>query len=82
MRADNRWVNIRIVTRSENMQNMKFPHKDSSTGFLGVERKRDKFSARICINGRKLSLGSFETPELAHEAYINAKRKIHKMGTL
>jgi hypothetical protein len=81
-RADNSWANIRRVTRSENMQNLKGAHKDSMTGWLGVERKRGKFAARICINRKKLSLGCYDTPEQAHAAYLTEKRKIHEKGTL
>lgn len=81
-RDDNRWPNLRLVTRSENMQNLKGPHKDNSTGFLGVEKKRNKFSARICIDGHKRSLGSFYTAQEAHQAYLTEKRKIHGKGTL
>ncbi len=82
IRDDNRWCNLRSATRSQNMQNLKGAHTDNSTGFLGVERKRDKFSAQICINGKKKSLGSFHTPEEAHSAYLCEKRKIHEMGAL
>lgn len=81
-RADNRWGNLRAATRAQNMQNLKGPHKDSATGFLGVERKRERFAARICIEGKKHSLGVFDTAELAHAAYIKAKREIHERNTL
>lgn len=82
VRDDNRWANIRLATRSQNMQNITSPHADNQTGKLGVEVKRDKFSARICINGIRYSLGSFATADLAHEAYIAAKRKLHPRGSI
>ena len=82
VRDDNRWANLRLASRSENMQNMKAAHSDSQTGFLGVERKREKFSARICLNGKRYSIGSFDTAELAHSAYLQAKRKLHPRSEL
>ncbi|MHB0965531.1 MAG: HNH endonuclease signature motif containing protein [Bellilinea sp.] len=82
VRGDNKWRNLRTATRSENMQNMKTHHLDNETGFLGVERKRDKFSARICLKGVRHSLGSFDTAQAAHEEYLKAKRVLHNRGTL
>lgn len=81
-RTNNRWTNLRGATRAQNMQNLKGAHKDSSTGLLGVERKRDRFAARICVDGKKHSLGVFATPELAHAAYLKAKREMHERNTL
>lgn len=82
VRTDNSFVNLRLVTRSQNMQNLKGAHKDNSTGLLGVMRHRDKFQARIMKDGKKTYLGDFETAEAAHLAYLVAKREIHEMGTL
>lgn len=81
-RSDNRWSNLRLASRSVNMQNLKGPHKDSSTGYLGVERKRERYAARICINGKKRSLGVFDTAAQAHEVYLAAKRRLHEGNTL
>lgn len=81
-RDDNRWSNLRLASRSVNMQNLKGPHKDSSTGYLGVERKRERYAARICIDGKKHSLGVFDTPAQAHEAYLSAKRRLHEGNAL
>lgn len=57
-------------------------HADSFTGFLGVEIKRSRFAARICLDGKRVSLGVFDSPEEAHFAYLMAKRKIHKGCTI
>jgi hypothetical protein len=81
-RSDNRWANLRAATRSQNMQNLKRAHVDSETGLLGVERKRGRFAARICVDGRKKWLGVFDTAELAHAAYLAAKRQVHERNTL
>ena len=65
----NNWVeNLRWVNKSGNNRNR--PSKNK-TGFKGVYERRDLYIAQIRINKRKKHLGSFSTPELAHEAYMN-----------
>lgn len=82
VRTDNRFDNLRKQTRSGNMQNLQGPHKDNATGFLGVSRRRGLFRANIAIGGKRFYLGSYKTPEAAHEAYLVAKRKIHPSGNI
>jgi hypothetical protein len=36
--------------------------------------------ARIGLNGKNISLGTFECPKEAYEAYLNAKLIHHKIG--
>lgn len=80
IRDDNRISNLRVVTRSENMQNAKTPRTNSS-GFHGVSwcKSTSRWTAQIWINRKRYRLGSFHSPELAHEAYLNAKYKLHKL---
>ena len=76
---DNRIANLRDVTRSENCQNVRRARLNSKTGVLGVTKRDYGYYAIIGIGGGKQKfLGSFSTPELAHAAYIEAKRKYHK----
>src|SRR3972149_955610 len=81
-RADNRIGNLRATSRSENMQNLKEAHKDNCTGHLGVFKKRHRFGAQIMVDGVKHKLGIYDTPQEAHEAYLEAKRKLHPAGVL
>jgi hypothetical protein len=76
-RSDDRWVNLRDVPGYVNQQNYKRARRDSSTGFLGVSASNGRYTARIRVAGKYLSLGSFSTPELAHLAYLTMKRKAH-----
>lgn len=80
--ANNRWKNLRAATKTTNAQNIKKAKADSSHGFLGVYKQKGKFIARITVNGSAISLGSYETPESAHSAYLTAKRKLHEGNTL
>lgn len=74
IRDDNRWCNLREVTRAQNQQNMS---KKKGSLYKGVEVSRNKFTARIRANGQRFYLGSFLTREEAAAAYDNAARKLH-----
>ncbi len=67
--------NLRECTLSENQQNRKI-NKNNSSGYTGVTKKRNKWLARINVNGKHHGLGVYDTPEQAHDAYLEAK-KIH-----
>ena len=81
-RSDNRLVNLRVVTRSENQQNRRSANKGTKTGFLGVHKHFDKFRSKIYANGKAKHLGLFDTAELAYNAYVSAKRKLHLTCTI
>ena len=74
-RADNRWKNLRVATRSLNAANC-MRHSDSASPYKGVFKKKGKWGAKICINYKQIYLGSFETPELAAAAYIEKAQSI------
>lgn len=73
---DNRLVNLRAATQHQNMQNIR-RHSRNRLGLLGVSRARDLFRARIAVDGKDVELGRYRTAEEAHEAYKEAKRKLH-----
>ena len=84
-RSDNRITNLREATHSLNMRNVKI-RKHNSTGFKGVillrptelnRMKRDRYVARIIVDGKMIYLGNFDTPEQAHAAYAEASLKYH-----
>lgn len=83
-RLNNRLVNLREATRAENMQNIQKANSNNKTGLLGAYWcKRDKkFIAKIKSNGVNRVIGYFNTAELAHSAYIDAKRHIHPFSTI
>lgn len=75
---DNRIVNLRLCNPEQNGANSR-RRKDNVCGFKGVSfkpRHRLKFQARIRSGGKQVSLGSFATPEEAHEAYRAAAVKL------
>lgn len=71
-RANNRWSNLREVTRSQNNANSRL-RKSNAAGVKGVYLVRGKrWRASIRIGGRGHHLGYFATKEAAAEAYAAA----------
>ena len=78
VRNDNRWLNLRQATGSQNMSNQGKPITNTS-GFKGVfwNKSAKKWLAQIGHMNRVIYLGLFTTPEAAHQAYIAAAEKFH-----
>lgn len=84
-KTDNRLANLREVSNAENRQNRRTAQRDNKLSVLGVCRHAaapGRFMAQIKVSGVKHYLGLFDTPQLAHEAYLRAKRELHPCGTL
>lgn len=73
--TDNRLVNLRLATASQNQANKKRPAHNTS-GYKGVWRKRKRWCAEIKKDGVKLRLGTFDSPAQAHAAYLEAAQKL------
>jgi hypothetical protein len=82
IRDDDRFVNLRDVTPSENKQNQRQASGSSKTGLLGVCQHHGSFQAQIQLGGKNIYLGMFATAEAAHAAYIVAKRNLHATCTI
>lgn len=82
MRSDDRWVNLRDVMPQKNAQNSRVARPGNKSGLLGVSPNRNRFSASIVVSGKKTHLGTFDTAEIAHEAYVSAKRQLHAGCTI
>jgi AP2 domain. len=83
VRSDNRWVNLRDVSKSVNQQNFRLPMRHNKVGMLGVSLVPcGKYKAQIHVNGKRLFLGHHDTAESARIAYLNAKRKYHAGCTI
>lgn len=78
VRHDNRLVNLRLATYAENQQNRKLDVRNKS-GYTGVfwSKELGRWRARICVNRKVSNLGVFDSPEQAHQAYVQAKAKLH-----
>jgi|688.fasta_scaffold874316_1 hypothetical protein len=67
---DNRISNLRINTYKGNQQNR------TVKGYSQYKHN-GKYGARIGIDDKIIHLGLFDTPEKAHQAYLNAKSIYH-----
>lgn len=77
-RSDNRFCNLRDVSRQQNTENQrKAQRSNKSTGVLGTFKNGTGFAARISHHGTKKYLGTFRTVEEASAAYMAAKRQLH-----
>lgn len=79
-RLDNRRENLRVATKSQNMQN-RGKQMNNTSGFKGVSldkrKKNKKWRANIHIGTKDVSLGYFLTPEEAAIAYNMAALEHH-----
>lgn len=74
--SNNKWDNLREATHSQNHRNRKGIAKH---GYKGVTQADNRWRAQIQVGGVRKHLGSFKTPEEAHEAYKAAA--IHLSGS-
>ncbi len=76
--VNNKISNLREATHSQNCQNRGMTASNTS-GYCGVSLTKDrkKWRAQIRIQGQKKYLGTFDTPQQAHEAYCEAGQKHH-----
>jgi hypothetical protein len=73
-RDDNRFVNLRECTNAENCQNRGISRNNTS-GYAGVSWHNASGKWHSSLANKYLGL--FNTREEAHEAYLNAKAKLH-----
>ena len=76
---DNRKDNLRTVTNQQNMMNTGI-RSDNTSGFTGVywDKKKNKWEARITINGKKKFLGYFKDKQDAINTRKEAEIKYFK----
>ena len=82
-KLDNRKVNLRICSRSENLHNQGL-RRNNKSGHKGVYFRKDnkKWVAQIGINGKNKNLGSYLTFNEAVRIYEKENDKFMKRGDL
>lgn len=70
VRDDNRIANLRVADAAQNAHNKRV-NRTSKSGIKGInyDQSRNKWRARIRIEGRNITLGRFESAEAAGNAY-------------
>ena len=71
-KLDNRRENLRLISRSMNANNSE--RIINSKGYYWHSASK-KYLSRININGKKIFLGRFNSPEEARKAYVQAKNE-------
>lgn len=76
-KLDNRVENLQLISHEENVSKGN-SLKENSSSYLGVSwnKQKRKWQSNICIEGKKIYLGYFDTEIVAHRAYQNAKNEI------
>jgi hypothetical protein len=70
-KSDNRIENLRAVSDRQNSAKEAQKRRKNNLP-LGVWPKRGRFIAMAKIDGKRRSLGTYDTPEQAHQAYLEA----------
>ncbi len=66
-RSDNRWDNLRQVTNQQNQLNRPT---------TGITKVGSKWRARLSIDGKTVSLGTYECPVIAHLKYKDEREAV------
>lgn len=72
---DNRRENLRLVTKSQNQQNIGGAHRDSKSGARNVywQELRQRWVVQICVDGKRHFFGAFATVEEAEPVATAAR---------
>ena len=73
-KANNAWSNLRLATSRQNRSNRFAKSRELPKG---VSVKRQRYLAQIMVNYVNHYLGTFDTPEEAHQAYCEAAVLLH-----
>ena len=75
---DNRRTNLRACSQAENQWNCG-TQANNTSGFKGVncDKSSGKWRARITVEGKRMNLGLYPTPQEAHQAYCKAAIELH-----
>lgn len=74
--SDNRLCNLRECSHRENHQNRKTHRAGALPGATKHRPTAKRWESRIMINGEEIRLGTFDTQEEAHAAYMQACARI------
>lgn len=83
IKTDNRWVNLRLSTRSANVHNAP-PSKLNQSGHRGVQWRpyNRKWIAKITVDNRIYHLGTFQTKDEALRVRLEAEERFGLRGMI
>lgn len=80
-RLDNRWCNLRLLTREQNCQNC-HGQSNNTSGFKGVTKRGNKYEANLYHHGKLEYLGWFNSALEASNAYEKRVDEVSDFGAL
>ena len=75
-KLNNRWHNLRLADWTQNKINSK-RQSNNTTGVRGVDKRGNRYVARIRLRNNRQYLGSFASLEEASAAYKKAAEELH-----
>lgn len=73
---DHDWINnLRPASQTQNNANRR-AYRNNRLGIKGVHRHQGRFRAMIRIAGKAMHIGSYDTAEEAHAAYLAKAREV------
>lgn len=81
-KGNNAINNLRLATRSQNMQNVKNANRNNAQKIRGVyfHKPTGLYMAAIMVDGKRKHLGYYKSVEQAKEARQNAKKCYHSFA--
>lgn len=76
-RADNRFCNLRDVSRSANLHNVQRANKNAGSKYRGVSLANGAWVMQIMVNGKRVRVPGFSTEEDAARCYLAVKALIN-----
>ena len=77
IKTDNRLENLQYITLQQNIQKRKMMNGINVKGYRLT--KYGTYEARITVDNKQVSLGSYHTEAEARQAYLDAKLKYHNV---
>jgi hypothetical protein len=73
--TDNRWCNLRLSTKSQNLANQAHRSKNLFKGITWGKRQK-KWRAQLTYQGKGMYLGYYNTAHEAHLAYVKKAKEL------
>lgn len=81
IKTDNRLENLQVITNAENLSKDTWRHKDLPLGVF-KSKDRKKYVSHYSAENKVYYLGTFDSAEEAHAAYVVARKNYEENGTL
>lgn len=70
-------AHLRLVTHKQNMEHLKGPQANNTTGYRGVYKNGSGYIARVTHNRNKYNLGTYRTAEEAAQVALQARKVLY-----